>query len=134
MRDITYEPDHPNFTPRISASCHWQRPPYENEAVVEMSLLRKSPWSVKCDRHFYEINGLEPGFGHCLTTYVRNDDPLPAFRGEPFLLPLLGDIQWIISVFEQTLDPDNLVSLAVKFTPRNESSNAVIINKYEKVG
>jgi hypothetical protein len=136
IRDpIIYEPDHPNFTPRISASCYWPRPPHDSEPVVEMSLLRKSPWSDKCDRHFYKINGFGPGFGYCLTTYSGDGSPLPSFQGEPYLLPLLGDVRSIADIFWEALNADNRVSLAVKFIPKTgPSEEIVIINKYSKIG
>lgn len=130
MSQCTYEPDEPNFTPRITATSYWLR---NGKPVGIMSLLRKLPWSDECDRHLYELNGFGQGFGHCLTTYTGDGNPLPAYRGEPRLMPLLGDLDWIADMYWEMLDPDNRVSLAVKFIPRLGLSSTVIRNKYSKV-
>ena len=129
MNRRQYEPDAPNFTPRITALSWWQ---YKGNAGAQMSILRKSPWSDACDRHLYEFHGIGRGFGYCLTTYSGGGDPLPAFQGEPYLLPLLGNARLIAENFWDTLDPDNRVSLAVKFIPKNGPSETVIKNKYKK--
>lgn len=130
MSQCTYEPDEPNFTPRITACSYWLR---SGKPVGIMSLLRKSPWSDECDRHLYELNGFGQGFGHCLTTYQGDGNPLPAYRGEPRLMPLLGDLDWIADMYWEMLNPDNRVSLAVKFIPRLGLSSTVIRNQYLKV-
>lgn len=130
MRGWEYEPDKPNFTPRITATSLWLD---DGAHIVEMALLRKSPWHEICNRHLYEINDIGPGFGYCITTYSGDGDPLPAFQGEPYLLPLRGNIRLIAENFWETLDPDNRVSLAVKFIPKNGPSETVIINKFSKV-
>lgn len=95
-----------------------------------MSLLRKSPFGDACTRHLYEINGIGEGFGHCLTTYRGDGNPLPPFRGEPYLVPLDGNAQNIADTFWKTLNPDNKVSLAVKSISRNGPPEIVIRNKY----
>ena len=124
-----YEPDAPNFTPRITAVSCW----LGGQECVAMSLLRKSLWAEKCDRHLYEFDRLGRGFGHCLTTYAGDGAPLPSFQGEPFLLPLCGDADFIATTFWEALDPDNRVSLAVKFMPKSGPSRITVINKYSKV-
>lgn len=124
-----YEPDVPNFTPRITAVSYWQN----SLPKAKMSILRKSPWTEACDRHQYEYDALGAGFGHCITTYSGDGDPLPSFRGEPLLMPLLGNIEDIAFGYWEALDPDNRVSLAVKFIPTSGESKTFIINKYTRV-
>lgn len=125
----TYEPDNPNFTPRITASCYWLR---KNHPVIRMAILRKSPWSDVCDRHLYEINDVSPGFGYCLHTYMGEGKPLPPFQGEPYIVPLYGDANLIANNFWEALDADNRVALAVKVIPNAGPSEMVIINKFSK--
>ncbi|HQT82770.1 MAG TPA: IMP cyclohydrolase [Candidatus Paceibacterota bacterium] len=124
-----YEPDKPNFTPRITAVSSWVK----GKPRIEMGILRKSPWSDACDRHLYEMNDMGKGFGYCLTTYMGDGDPLPAFQGEPYLLPLGGDANFIAGTYWDALNADNRVSLAVKFIPKEGPPEIVIINKYSKV-
>ncbi len=131
LSGVVYEPDAPNYTSRITASCRFEN----GEAIIKMSLLRKSPFSDKCCRHLFEIEGVGKGFGHCLTTYRGDSDgPLSPFRGEPYLLPLEGSPAAIAHLFWEVLDTENKVSLAAKSIPRDGSpSKTVIINKYSKV-
>lgn len=129
MQAWKYEPDAPNHTPRISAVCH-----LKNRIVAEMAILRKSPWSDACDRHLYSFEELGKGLGFCITTYSEDGDPLPAFRGEPYLLPLEGNIEVITGTLWSALDSENRVSLAVKFINRTSGASAIrIVNKYAKI-
>ena len=68
-----------------------------------------------------------------MTTYRGDGDPLPSFRGEPYLVPLDGDAQKIADTFWETLNADNKVSLVAKSIPRNGPPKIVIRNKYSKV-
>lgn len=125
-----YEPDAPHFTPRITAitfNCA-VRP------LIEMGILRKSPFGDACDRAFYEYVP-HRGFGHCITTYAGDSDPLPPFRDDPVLVPLNGEIKDIAHRYWDMLDTQNRVSLAVKWIPvRTGRSEIYIINKYSRAG
>ena len=128
MRQWGYEPDNPNFTPRITAVSYW----WSNKPIVWMSILRKSPWGKECERNLYEPPMI-PGFGYCITTYSGDGDPLPSFQGDPVLLPLEGDAVRIAkTLFLGALNSDNKVAIAVKFIPKNGPSAISIINKYQK--
>jgi hypothetical protein len=128
MLMYTYEPDPPNFTPRISAVCTLFPSP-----LIEMSLLRKSPFGEGCERHTYQFEQFKPGIGHCLTTYIGDGNPLPSFSGEPYLFPLKGDIDDITDCFWEALNEDNRVSLAVKVIHiKSGGSTLSIRNKYSK--
>ena len=129
----SYEPDKPNYTQRITAAGMWMKYMDGDFPLFQISILRKSFWSDKCDRNLYEICGVDAGFGYCVTTYTGDGDPLPAFRGEPYLMPLAGDIEIISNDYWAMLNPDNKVSLAVKFIPKEGPVKVLIRNKYTKV-
>jgi len=130
-----YEPDAPNFTPRITGlfSLH----PKRGEAYGEIMLHKKSPFgdgTVRIlHRHDYafEANGL----GLCVTTYMGDGDPLPAFSGEPYLLPLAGDVKEIAATIWRALNVDNRVALAVKMIDVASPATSLlhVINSREKV-
>lgn len=126
-RNWGYEPDAPNFTPRITAVSYWSG--LYKAPRAKMSILRKSPWNEECDQCHYDLDYLGQGFGHCITTYSGDGDPLPSFRGEPVLMPLNGDAWGIADTFWEALNPDNRVSLAVKMIPQYGPSHTFIINK-----
>ncbi len=99
-----------------------------------MAVLRKSRWSDACDRSIYAFATLGEGLGLCITTYLDDGDPLPAFAGEPYLLPLHGDIDDIAAMLWETLNEVNKVSLAVKFIDIVSGASRVVLrNKYPKV-
>lgn len=126
LRHFSYAPDMPNFTPRITAECHWER----EKPVIEMSLLRKSPFSFACDRSF-EINGMGTGFGYGMTTHLNDEESSSPFQDEPFfIVPLLGSIGKIADTYLQTLDLNNGgISLAVKMIPRKYCSQIFLVNQ-----
>ena len=78
-----YEPDAPNFTPRISVITDLR-----GGVASEISIIRKSPWSDAADHFFFRYRALPKGAGYTITTYKGDGDPLPSFDGEPYLLPL----------------------------------------------
>lgn len=125
-----YEPDAPNFTPRISCMCALAG----NAPLAQLSVLRKSPLSETCDRAFYVYSEFPKGYGYCITTYTGDGNPLPSWRGDPLLVPLYGDTETIAEDYWGALNEDNRVSLAVKFIPMDGSKSTIhIINKYAKV-
>ena len=127
LQSWEYEPDEPNFTPRISAVCQIGE---FGGAVAEMSILRRSSMSNGCDRTFHEFD-LTPGFGHCLTTYMGDGSPLPAFRGDPLLMPIRGSAGLIANTYWRALDANNRVSLAVKTISLETGKSTVSIrNQY----
>lgn len=70
-----FEPDAPNYTPRISAVC------YYDSGAFELSILKRV--QGRCLREFFAYAGCEPGTGFFLSTYQGDGDPLPSFSGEP---------------------------------------------------
>ncbi|MFP4379552.1 MAG: IMP cyclohydrolase [Candidatus Sumerlaeia bacterium] len=126
-----YEPDAPNFTPRISGICSLK----DGLPWAELSVLKKSVFGAHTDRHCFRYEEFGPGLGHCITTYMGDGDPLPSFSGEPRLMPLEGSISELANNIWNHLNEDNRVSLAVKFIDiETGGSNLHVINKYSKVG
>lgn len=128
LNRFQYEPDSPNFTPRITGMC---RMGHKYPFVLVM--LRKSPFDNSCERFCFEYEEIPKGFGYYITTYQGDGDPLPPFRGEPRLLPLAGDLEEIATQYWGTLNQDNIVSLVVRSISETDIVNTKIINKYEKV-
>jgi hypothetical protein len=143
MTEWQYEPDSPNFTPRITALIK------PKSLSAEISLLKKSPFSDDCERYLYELPITIPGLGHCVTTYSGDGDPLPSFAGDPYLLPLVGNKEKIARAIWNSLNEENKVSLAVKFISvqkkkttnrffnffdiKERETSITVINKYKTV-
>lgn len=124
-----YEPDAPNFTPRISGVCSLR----EGAPLAELSVLKQSLVGPGCDRHFFRYESFAPGFGFCVTTYEGDGSPLPSFRGEPRLMPVEGDLSDVARAYWDSLNAENRVSLAVKFIDLETGvSDVAVINQYEK--
>ncbi len=92
-----YEPDEPNWTPRISAILR-------DNGSFELSILKRK--DGKCLREFFCYEGAEPGKGYFISTYQGDGDPLPSFVGEPIEVSMPEpEAVW------NALNPDNKVSL-----------------------
>ncbi|HTW96273.1 MAG TPA: IMP cyclohydrolase [Candidatus Methylomirabilis sp.] len=131
MRCRDYEPDAPNYTPRITAIFSRKL----GYPAAEILVLKKSEFGIGCDRFLYRYEEFHPGLGRCVTTYSGDGDPLPSFCGEPYLLPLHGDIDEVARTIWSALDTANRVALAVKFIDKEgkEPSVIKIINAYRAV-
>lgn len=131
LADRNYEPDAPNFTQRITAVSSLGH----GMVYTQMSILRKSVFGEGCDRLLYEYVPAK-GFGHYISTYAGDGDPLPPFCGDPLLMPLdQGDMVEVAEDFWKALNEENRVSLAVKFIEiGNGRSDIHIINKYNQAG
>jgi hypothetical protein len=131
MKSWQYEPDKPNFTPRITALV---QPRVWSPQTAEISILKKSQFSDLCQRNLYVVPISTPGLGYCITTYSGDGNPLPAFEGDPYLLPLPGDIYNVAQTIWDVLNEENRVSLAVKFIGIETRETFIeIINKYNAV-
>ena len=113
-----YEPDAPNYTPRISGYID------RNVGSVSLSIIKRNH-TGNTDYHFYRYSNIPLGCGYCITTYMGDGDPLPSFQGEPILLPLKGDVDEIANTYWNELDKDNRISLGIRF-----DDIVKIINKY----
>jgi len=124
-----YEPDAPNYTPRISGMFDLRL----GHPVAKLCVLRRSAFGGATDRLLWRYEAFGRGIGHCITTYMGDGKPLPPFEGEPFALPLAGDLGTIASTLWHALDEANRVSLAAKaIDPTTLDSELVLLNKYDK--
>ena len=124
LRSREYEPDEPNFTPRISGVITQK----DKNASFEFSILKHG--EIACERHTYTYDGLCKGSGCFIHTYLDDGNPLPSFCGEPVSVELKGDINELSEQIWKNLDSDNKVSLFVRFIPLDEGkSETRIINK-----
>ena len=99
-----YEPDRPNFTPRISACIN-------PDGSFEMSILKHQleQGADRCQRDFFCYEGVDEGCGYFISTYQGDGNPLPTFAGEPVLVTMPSPAEvWA------ALNPDNKVSLYAK--------------------
>jgi IMP cyclohydrolase len=121
------EPDPPNYTPRISAMLDLRL-----EAQLSLSLLKANPVDpAYTDRYTYRPAPPPQGLGFGLTTYVGDGSPLPAFTGDPLLLPLEGSAQAVLDAYWDALDADNRVALAVKRIPcSGDPSEILVCNRF----
>jgi Archaeal IMP cyclohydrolase len=124
-----FEPDSPNFTPRISGIIN----PKDSQYVYKLSILKSfnndPEFSI---RYFYNYEHAVPGIGHCIHTYEGDGNPLPSFSGEPFELKLFNDIDETVKFYWDVLDNDNRVSILGKYINIKDGTyNYKIINKHQ---
>ncbi len=110
LRTRKFEPDAPNFTPRISGILH-----LGSEYKYEMSILKSADAEGSaCNRYFYEYEALD-GIGHFIHTYVTDGNPLPTFMGEPERVSIPNDIDEFASEIWENLDKNNKIALHVRY-------------------
>ena len=104
----TFEPDAPNFTPRISAMVER----VGGDFRLEMSVLRCcDPETGAALRSFFEYDRVKSGCGHFIHTYAQDGNPIPSFTGEPECVALGNDFTAFSDEIWASLNPDNKVSL-----------------------
>ncbi len=109
----TFEPDSPNFTPRISSIVFLDNPKGIN---YKMSILKSiNPNSDACARHTYSYEFIE-GVGHFIHTYKEDGNPIPSFIGEPVAIEITNSINHLSDTIWNSLDNDNKISLYVRYT------------------
>lgn len=123
----TYEPDAPNFTPRISGLIDLTN----TQTPIQLAIIKKSVWSNATEFQFFQYTFLEKGLGLCLHTYENDGNPLPSFSGEPYPVPLAENPHEIAVQFWHTLDKENKISLVVKAINLNSCAVSYeIINRF----
>ncbi len=129
LRSRTYEPDSPNFTPRISALLHVEG----GEYYYEMSILKSHHGNPECtDRQHFFYDHPIAGEGSFLHTYVSDGNPLPSFEGEPVRVNISGNIDSFGKLLWESLNSDNKVSLFVRYIDlETAESETRIYNKWE---
>ena len=127
LRTRAFEPDAPNFTPRISGILH-----FDNGFTYEMSILKSANENGDaCNRYFYEYESLD-GIGHFIHTYVTDGNPLPTFMGEPERVSIPNDIDEFASDIWNNLDKNNKIALHVRYVDLKTSEvESVTYNVHE---
>ena len=112
LRNREFEPDAPNFTPRISGIMHIE-PGTFNYA---MSILKSNNGNpTACNRYTFAYENPVAGEGHFIHTYLHDGDPLPSFEGEPKLVSIPNCIDSFTESLWNCLNEENKVSLFVRY-------------------
>ena len=112
LRSREFEPDGPNYTPRISGIMHIEDGKYN----YAMSILKSNNGDPSaCNRYTFAYENPVAGEGHFIHTYKNDGDPLPSFEGEPKLVGIEGTIEEFTDKIWNNLNEDNKVSLFVRF-------------------
>ena len=121
-----FEPDEPNFTPRISAMITFG----ENDFSYKMSILKSiDEKGSDCARYTFSYPS-KAGLGHFIHTYVCDGNPIPTFQGEPERVFIPDDIDEFTNALWSSLDEDNKISLFVSYTDVETGSEEYrLINK-----
>ena len=112
LRTREFEPDGPNYTPRISGIMHIESGNYN----YAMSILKSNNGDPSsCNRYTFTYENAKAGEGRFIHTYKCNEDPLPSFEGEPKLVEIPNDIEDFTQMLWESLNEDNKVSLFVRY-------------------
>lgn len=112
LESRVFEPDAPNYTPRISGVIYFA----DNDFTYELSILKSADAKGSaCNRYTYSYSPLD-GLGHFIHTYVCDGNPIPTFQGEPERVRIDSDIDVFTDGLWTALDMDNRISLYVVYT------------------
>lgn len=112
LRTREFEPDGPNYTPRISGIMHVEDGTYN----YALSILKSNNGNPDaCNRYTFAYNNPVAGEGHFIHTYKCDGNPLPSFEGEPKLISIKNDIHEFANDLWTSLNQDNKVSLFVRY-------------------
>ncbi|MBO5291785.1 MAG: IMP cyclohydrolase [Lachnospiraceae bacterium] len=127
LRSREFEPDGPNYTPRISGVMHVEGGKYD----YAMSILKSNNGNPDaCNRYTFSYENPIAGEGHFIHTYMHDGNPLPSFEGEPKLVSIPDDIDAFTELVWNSLNEENKVSLFVRFIDiENGTYETRIVNK-----
>ncbi len=112
LRTREFEPDGPNYTPRISGIMHIENGMYN----YAMSILKSADGDPSgCNRFTFSYTNPKAGEGHFIHTYMHDGNPLPSFEGEPKKVAIAEDIDTFTGKVWNALNEDNKVSLFVRY-------------------
>ncbi len=125
LRTRQFEPDGPNFTPRISSVFDFTNRKYS------MSILKsEDAEGTCCARYFFEYD-MMPGLGHFIHTYETDGSPIPTYIGEPDRLIVPDDIDVLAGALWNNLDEGNKISLYVRYIDlKTGTYESRLVNKY----
>ncbi len=127
LRCREFEPDAPNYTPRISGILHMGNGGFN----YAMSILKSNNGNPdSCQRYTFAYEHPAAGEGRFIHTYMQDGNPLPSFEGEPKLVGISGGIDEFTDMLWENLNPENKVSLFVRFIDLEDgTSQTRIVNK-----
>ncbi len=112
LRSREFEPDGPNYTPRISGIMHIENGVYN----YAMSILKSNNGDPSsCNRYTFAYENPAAGEGHFIHTYMHDGNPLPSFEGEPKLVEMMDDMEAFTQMLWNSLNEENKVSLFVRY-------------------
>lgn len=112
LRSREFEPDGPNYTPRISGIMHIEKGTYN----YAMSILKSDDGDPSsCQRFTYAYEKPKAGEGRFIHTYMHDGNPLPSFSREPKKVEIAGDIDEFTQMLWESLNEENKVSLFVRY-------------------
>ncbi len=125
LKEREFEPDAPNYTPRISAVLHLKK-----QFGYEMSILKSADENGSaCNRYTFDYQALK-GLGHFIHTYVTDGNPLPTFMGEPERVFIPDDQKKFTETLWNNLNESNKISLFVRYIDLESGKhNDILINK-----
>ena len=131
LRSREFEPDGPNYTPRISGVMHIENGTFN----YAMSILKSNNGNPEsCNRYTFAYENPAAGEGHFIHTYKCDGNPLPSFEGEPKLIAIPDDMDAFTDMLWNSLNEDNKVSLFVRYIDiETGKATSKIINKYDRV-
>ena len=127
LRSREFEPDAPNYTPRISGVVHLK----DKKCNYALSIIKKELGEgTSCNRFTFAYENPAAGEGHFIHTYQNDGEPLPSFVGEPKKIAITKDIDGFTKLLWENLNADNKVSLFVRYIDTTTGiSETRIINK-----
>lgn len=130
LRTREFEPDAPNYTPRISGIIKVS----DNDFNYALSILKSSDGNPEsCQRFTFTYNTPVDGEGHFIHTYKCDGNPIPSYEGEPKRVEILNGIDEFTSLIWDSLNNDNKVSLFVRYIEISSGKTETrIINKNQK--
>ncbi len=111
LRTRTFEPDGPNYTPRISGIVERG----EGSFTYKLSILKSCGGDPDFAQRFFFEYAPKAGLGHFIHTYKQDGDPIPSYEGEPTPVSIEGDIDAFTASLWENLNEDNKVSLFTRF-------------------
>lgn len=112
LRTREFEPDAPNYTPRISGILHIEDGSYN----YAMSILKSNNGNpAACNRYTFAYSNPVAGEGHFIHTYKCDGNPLPSFEGEPKLVDIPNDMNEFADTVWNSLNAENKVSLFIRY-------------------
>ena len=126
LRTRTFEPDGPNYTPRISGIVERRQGSFS----YKLSILKSCGGDPDFAQRFFFEYTPKPGLGHFIHTYKQDGNPIPSYEGEPTPVLIEGDIDAFTASLWENLNQDNKVSLFTRFISlESGKAETRIVNK-----